>query len=454
MALPSQTARVSASRSPMFRRKRTSPRPFLIAGGALVTVIAIGVAWSMGGARPVDNPTPPPLSSTDRIANAAGAARPMPPATPPRVEPKREEPKKAAPPPPVVEHEHQPVVINQGLASRTTGTKLETPATPAGPAPELKLEPKNEPRVEPNPIKPPEPGPASPASPGGAAPALTNAPAPTNAAPAAATNIGVSHLPADVQNLVLSGRQKAQARELVPARQLLSRALADPQTPESERALLRDELAKISDELVFSPRAAADDPYVAMYAVQSGDGLERIAKRNGVLTHWRLIQRVNQLANPNKVRLNQKLKLVKGPFHAIVSKSAFRMDVYMGPPDAPTEWLYIRSFRAGLGEGGGTPLGEFVVRKGSKLENPYWTNPRTGEQFGKDDPKNPIGERWIGIEGVGDSSVHHSLGIHGTIDPDSIGQEKSMGCIRLGAQDVELVYDMLGEGVSRVRIAP
>ena len=43
-------------------------------------------------------------------------------------------------------------------------------------------------------------------------------------------------------------------------------------------------------------------------------------------------------------------------------------------------------------------------------------------------------------------------GIHGTIDPDSIGQMKSMGCVRLRHDDVALVYELLTDQASRVTI--
>jgi lipoprotein-anchoring transpeptidase ErfK/SrfK len=60
-----------------------------------------------------------------------------------------------------------------------------------------------------------------------------------------------------------------------------------------------------------------------------------------------------------------------------------------------------------------------------------------------DDPKNPLGERWIDI---GDS-----YGIHGTIDPESIGKNESRGCIRMLNSHVEEVYDFLVIG-SEVKI--
>ena len=90
-----------------------------------------------------------------------------------------------------------------------------------------------------------------------------------------------------------------------------------------------------------------------------------------------------------------------------------------------------------------------------KAVNPQWRNPRTGEFFYSDDPKNPIGERWIGIKGI-DQTNNELLGygIHGTIDEASIGQMQSMGCIRMNDADVKLVYDALTERGSIIEIVP
>src|SRR6185436_17727701 len=100
----------------------------------------------------------------------------------------------------------------------------------------------------------------------------------------------------------------------------------------------------------------------------------------------RLIQRINRMSDPNRLSLGQKLKLIKGPFHGVVNKSAFRFDLWIGPTEQPQQWVYVRSFTVGLGEQGSTPVGTFIVKKGSKLVNPPWTNPRTGEHFEGGDP--------------------------------------------------------------------
>ncbi len=411
----------------MFRKRHRSLKRPAIAGVAILGIFGLWWATWGGGAEPV---TDRPLTRTTEQATPHSQVPPP-------------EPAFSAPVAAAAEPTYPPpTVISFGRALDAGVSKPEGPP----------------PSVEPSePVRPvstltdaPEPNPAAPSQPEPARATALQTPPPLVAP---TTSPSLQSLPSDLQSMVSLGRQKL-AAEPVAARQLLARALIDPRTPEPERSVLRDELTRLNEDLVFSPRIVKDDPFVGVYAVQSGDALEKIARKENLATHWRLIQRVNRLANADRIQLNQKLKLVKGPFHAVVIKSAFRMDLYMGDAARPQDWVYARSFRVGLGEGGSTPTGDFLVKRGSKLENPYWTNPRTGERFSKDDPKNPIGERWIGLEGIGESAASTGYGVHGTVDPESIGREMSMGCVRLGSEDVELVYDLLGEGASVVRIVP
>lgn len=237
------------------------------------------------------------------------------------------------------------------------------------------------------------------------------------------------------------------------ARQALWDAMRLPGLDELEMGVLRDRIADLNQDIVFEGAYRPGDPITMSYTVRPGDALSRIARTQDLGTHWRLIQRVNGLKSPNQIRVGQRLKLVRGPFHAVVSKDEFRLDLYHGPAERPGEWVYIRSFEVGLGEGDSTPVGRFVVRPSSKLENPGWVNPRNpAEKYTPDDPDNPIGEFWIGLDGLGDAAVYTGYGLHGTVDPDSIGRERSMGCVRLRADDIALLYELLGEGKSVVVI--
>jgi lipoprotein-anchoring transpeptidase ErfK/SrfK len=260
--------------------------------------------------------------------------------------------------------------------------------------------------------------------------------------------------PADLQGQIRAAEQKLEAKDPVTARQLLNRALHSDKATDADRESLRGRIARLNDDLVFSPTLYKDDPLTEVYTVKPGDSLTRIVSREAVTVESGFVARVNKMSNPNSLRVGQKLKLVRGPFHAVVTKSAFRIDLYAGNPGEERDWMYIRSFPVGLGEGDSTPVGTFVVRRNSKLMNPHWINPRTGDKFSADDPKNPIGERWLGLEGTGASAAYAGYGIHGTIDPDSVGQMRSMGCVRMRTEDIEVVYDMLVEAISTVRIDP
>jgi lipoprotein-anchoring transpeptidase ErfK/SrfK len=297
-----------------------------------------------------------------------------------------------------------------------------------------------------NPPRNPEPKPMPPAAaPAGAAPVPQGTVIPTSFS---------AGMPSDLSSTLSVAQSKQAAGDLVAARQLFSRVLADARTPEADRATIRRAVSQMNEDLVFSPRIATGDPFVESYVVQSGDRFIKIAQALKTPPDYRLISRINR-TSAQALRVGQKLKIINAPFHAVVSKSAFRLDVWMGPADKPEQWVYVRSFSVGLGAAESeTPMGTFVVKKGSKLVNPPWTHPKTGEHFEGGSATNPLGKFWIGLEGTGESASYAGYGIHGTIEPDSIGERRSMGCVRLADADIALMYELMGESLSTVRIVP
>ena len=103
---------------------------------------------------------------------------------------------------------------------------------------------------------------------------------------------------------------------------------------------------------------------------------------------------------------------------------------------------YVRGYRICIGKDGSSPVGKFKVL--NKVTNPQYTDP-DGKVFAGDDPKNPLGNVWI--------DLGESYGIHGTIEPTSIGKAESRGCIRLLNADATEVFDILEIG-SEVVIRP
>lgn len=242
-------------------------------------------------------------------------------------------------------------------------------------------------------------------------------------------------------------------RDPVEARAGLTELLLSGSLPSGESRTARETLERINARLVMSPEAVASDPFARIYTVQPGDSLERIARREtGNAVDWRFLQRINGIRNPRAIQVGQKLKVPVGHFHAVIHKGEFRLDLFLVNESGR---VLVRSFPVGLGELNSTPEGLARVRPGSKLVDPEWHNPRTREYFASGDPKNPIGHRWIGLVSVvpGDQ-LFDTYGIHGTIEPESVGRSLSMGCVRLLPEHVELVYELLTEAQSTVEIRP
>jgi len=187
-----------------------------------------------------------------------------------------------------------------------------------------------------------------------------------------------------------------------------------------DRPRFQETMEGLAQSIYFSPQPLYEDAYV----VQSGDQLRKIAKQYKL--SWQYLARLNQV-NPRKIRVGQKLKIVNGPFDAVVDLSEFQLTILC-------RGQYVRQYSVGIGKDGTSPIGKFTVK--DKLEDPVYYGP--DGVIANDSPDNPLGERWIDI---GDS-----FGIHGTIDPESIGKSESRGCIRMLNDDVAEVYDFLTVG--------
>lgn len=247
---------------------------------------------------------------------------------------------------------------------------------------------------------------------------------------------------------IADGKALLDAGNLVAGRRTLNDALLSGQLNPADTQKAKELIATANESLIFSPRRATDDPYVGSYTMQGGDRLSKVASVNSVT--WDFLKRINNISDERRIRASQTLKTIKGPFHAVVSKSKFTIDLYLGSPGEKGS-MYVRSFGVGLGQHGSTPTGTWMVAPQSKLKNPKWWG--TADEPAKEagDPLNPLGKFWIGLQGTdGDAVGKEGFGIHGTIDPASIGKEMSHGCIRLVNENVEWVYQMLVDGKSTI----
>ena len=187
----------------------------------------------------------------------------------------------------------------------------------------------------------------------------------------------------------------------------------------------RHVIQKRIDETAAMIFTTPERQFAEPHFVDYGETLGSIAKKYDV--PWQYLARLNRV-DPDDLQAGQQLKVVRGPFGAVVDLNDFCLTVH-------AHGWYVHSYPIGTGADNGTPTGKLKVTE--KLENPTWYNP-DGGVVDADDPENPLGEFWLGL---GDH-----IGIHGTIDPDSIGKAVSRGCIHLDDQNIEEVFALLSVG--------
>lgn len=189
----------------------------------------------------------------------------------------------------------------------------------------------------------------------------------------------------------------------------------------TERDRFFDKLEETAQVIFLSSQPHFLEPYV----VDASDRLEPIARKYQL--SWQYLAKLNRVS-ANRIREGQRLKVIQGPFAAVVDRQDYSLTIHL-------KGYFVKRYAAGIGRDNATPTGKFSVL--NKVENPQYTDP-DGRVIAGDDPANPLGERWI--------DLGESYGIHGTIEPESIGRAASRGCIRLGEQDVIEVYDFLVNG--------
>ena len=391
-------------------RRRTKSRRRIILGGVLIPILAGGSWWlfhlqRQPTAAQAAQATAAPASVAD---SGAKNARPRDAEKAVAAEPKKAEMTTPAAPGPNQPAAREDVVL-VGIPTAADAAfhfKSDAPA-PADPAPQSA--PASQPAADP--------------------------PTPRTAGDPRTGNAGIEQARA-----LLGAGKSLEARDALSA--LLKRDLGDNEQNEA-RALL----TRLADDTIFGRHSTPGDPLTDTYIVQSGDALAIIPRAYDV--PYEALMLINGIKDASLLRAGQKLRVVHGPFNAKIYKSKFRLDVYL-------QDVYVRSFRVGLGKENGTPEGVWKVK--NRLENPTYYPPASAEGkqiISPDDPNNPLGEHWIGLEGTeGEALGHEGYGIHGTIEPESIGKAVSMGCIRMHNEDVALLFKLLQPGKSTVTIYP
>ncbi|KKM46761.1 hypothetical protein LCGC14_1559300 [marine sediment metagenome] len=257
------------------------------------------------------------------------------------------------------------------------------------------------------------------------------------------------------------GLKLAADNKAIEARSTLADALNSGALATETAGKVRQRLAALAKLTLLGPKLYRGDPCTFAYRFKPGDVLVRLERKLGLHVPERLIMSVNGIADATKIWAGQNVKMIRGPFHAVVSKSRFTMDLYLAEPGAG-RMIFIRRLRVGTGKDGSTPTGMWQVSPGRKMIHAPWTPPPSSKLpprkilWGQ--PGYPLGAKgyWIGLEGTAGNirTAEDGYGLHGTNDLGSIGEASSMGCIRLTDTDIELVYATLYPKWSKVRIDP
>jgi len=132
-----------------------------------------------------------------------------------------------------------------------------------------------------------------------------------------------------------------------------------------------------------------------------------------------------------RLRAGETLRIPRTPLRSEIWRQQRIHVVYAG--DIPVRLLSVSVGRAGFE----TPLGAFHLE--TLIAEPKWYQPN-GAPLEYGDPKNPLGERWLGF------SEKPNYGLHGTNSDPTVGGFESEGCVRHRNADIVDLFDLLAPG--------
>lgn len=217
-------------------------------------------------------------------------------------------------------------------------------------------------------------------------------------------------------------RRELEAGQLVNVLQKLSRWHDDPRLAPAEQQQLNQLLDQIAGTVVYSTQNLLEPPY----EVQPGERLDDIAARYQVPS--KLLAKINGIDDPDNLRPGERLKVVRGPFDAVVNLEKRELTLMLAGK------MYAGRFPIGIGVDQPPRAGSYTVS--DRVENPVYHGRNRVISAGE--AGNPYGTRWIGLGA--------DLGIHGTDRNENIGRTDLPGSISLSSEHIEDVFDILATG--------
>ena len=255
--------------------------------------------------------------------------------------------------------------------------------------------------------------------------------------PAGGDGALASQVQAQFDTVMQLARQRLDAGQLAEAHKALSLAYSDPTLSAEQSRQVTTLLDQLAGTVIYSREHLLEPPY----RVRAGETLQDIARQYQV--PWELLANINGVSDPDRLRPGQELKVVRGPFSAVVNLDRLELTLMLYDQKS-NEHCYAGRFRIGVGGDVENLVGEYRICE--RVPNPPFHSHTDGTQLGPGDANNPLGRYWLGLgQNVGDRS---HIGIHGTNNPANVGRVGSPGTICLGDQDIQDVAGILSLGSS------
>ncbi len=181
----------------------------------------------------------------------------------------------------------------------------------------------------------------------------------------------------------------------------------------------------LASSLCAGAAEVAKDGQSIHYVIRPGDSLSGLAKKHGVTVGS--IKLANALSG-DKLMVGKSLVIPQSRLSVLVDKSDNKL--YLNE-----NGKVLKTYIVSTGANNSTPVGVFKVT--DKLEDPTWY--KTGAVIPPGSKENQLGTRWMGITAKG-------YGIHGTTEPEKLGQSVSAGCVRMKNEEVEELFSLIPSG--------
>jgi LysM repeat protein len=215
--------------------------------------------------------------------------------------------------------------------------------------------------------------------------------------------------------------------ELAQAHQQLTQWYGDPSLTPTDAERVETLLGQLAGTVVYS----TEHQLAPAHVVKPGETLDTIAKQYNV--PWQLLAKINGVAAPDQVRAGQELKVVPGPFSAVVDANRKELVLTVGD-------RYAGKFPVTLAPGQTITDGQWVVDQ--KLGAGEGGAPITVPQF-------ISGNRVITLRGESDAAGTAPPTLTITSEPPAQGAATAGTTIQVSAKDAEEISDILSVG-SRV----